>query len=98
MSHRPIVNKKVARLRKLMRQSLPVGFDLVQWLKDRRYAQTTGEANRLILNKRVRSGSHVIGIEIIDQPNALGEMEKVEIVQRYQPARYKQDLIVLETS
>lgn len=96
MSHRPIFDKRIARLRKLtQRTPLPIGFDLVQWLKDRRYAQTTGEANRIILADRIRSGSHVIGTELIDGIGPDGQPEKQKVVARYQPARYKSDLIVL---
>lgn len=61
MSHRPIEKKKVARLRKLLRRTPPARINLVEWLKDRRYARTTGEAHRLLLDGKVKSESHPVG-------------------------------------
>lgn len=98
MSHRPIMQKKLRRLKKALRAPLPVHFDLVAWLKDRRYAQTTGEANRLILAGRVRSGSHTIGTTEVPKVDVTGEVTTETVVQRIQPARYKAELIVLESS
>lgn len=61
MAKRPILNKKVAKVRKAMRRTPPAYIDLVAWLKDRRYAQTTGEAEQIILDGRLRVDSHPIG-------------------------------------
>ncbi len=61
MSKRPIHKKKIARLRKAMRQTPPAYIDLVRWLKDRGYAQTSGEAGRLMTDGKVRVGSHAVG-------------------------------------
>lgn len=98
MSHRSTTDKKIRRLRKMIRQPLPVHFDLVQWLKDRGHAQTTREAAKLILDGRVRSGSHVVGTTTVEVVGADGKPEQHTVVDRYQPARYKAELIVLSSS
>lgn len=64
MSHRPIAEKKLKRLRKAIeRTPLPRYIELIDWLKDHRYADTTGQAIRLLEDGRVHSESHVIGRE-----------------------------------
>lgn len=60
MSHRPVTKKRVARVRKALRQRIPAKIDLVQYLKLRGYAQTTGEALRLIADDRVKIDSHPV--------------------------------------
>jgi len=97
MSRRPSLDKKVARLRKMTRTPLPRSFDLVDWLKDRRHAQTTGEANHLILSGRVRCGSHVVGIIEIPTQRPDGKLGTQKAVQRFQPVKYRDELIVLES-
>lgn len=62
MAKRPINAKRAARVRKLLRNELPAYIDLIDWLKVRRYASTTGEAEKMILDGRVRSESHKLGI------------------------------------
>ena len=62
MAKRPLNKKAARRVRKLLRSELPAYIDLIQWLKDRGYAQTTGQAEKLILAGRVRSESHKLGI------------------------------------
>ncbi len=64
MSHRPITQKKLARLRKAVnRRQLPAWIELIDWLKLHRHADTTGQAVKLLVDGRVRSESHVIGRE-----------------------------------
>jgi ribosome-associated protein YbcJ (S4-like RNA binding protein) len=64
MSHRPIHEKKMRRLRKTVaRRSLPAFIDLIQYLKSRNYADTTGQAVRLLVDGKVRVDSHIIGRE-----------------------------------
>jgi hypothetical protein len=60
------MDKKVRRLRKMLRRTPTAYIDLIQWLKDRDYAQTTGEATRLILAEKVRVDSHAVGFFKID--------------------------------
>lgn len=107
MSHRPIIDKKIAKLGKLLRRTSPPAYiDLVQWLKDRRYAQTTGEAERIILAGRVKSESHTLGIYKVEKPKLsklqvrLGqvealETETVDAVDRYVPARLRGTITVI---
>ena len=61
MSARPTRVKAANRLRKAMRPGTVTYIDLVQWLMDRRYAQTKGGARKLLIDGRVKSESHVIG-------------------------------------
>lgn len=62
MSHRSISHKKANKLRKAMRRTPPVWLDLVQWLRSHGYAQTAGEARKIIIDKRVKSESHTLGL------------------------------------
>lgn len=63
MSKRPVGEKKRRRVAKaLRRQPLAAHLDLVQYLLDRKHASTKGGARQLILDKRVRSDSHPLGI------------------------------------
>lgn len=105
MSARPIRRKQANKLRKAFRKELPRFMDLVQWLKDHGYAQTTGEANRIILAKRVKSESHVVGVTKAKVPTsltiaqvAMGKtptFEEREVVQRFVPAGFRSTLTVL---
>lgn len=61
MSHRPTDAKKLNRLRKALRRTPVTYIDLVQYLKDRRYAQTSGEARKMLTDGRVHVDSHVVG-------------------------------------
>ncbi len=93
MSHRPTSAKKIRRLRKALRRSLPAHIDLIDWLKTRGYAQTTGEARKIILDRHVRSESHVLGIKKI--PTLVGDkVEDVDIVVPYVPAELRSTLRV----
>ena len=60
MSHRSITQKKINRLRKLMRDRPPTQIDVVQWLMDHGHADTRGGAARIIEEDRVRVGSHIV--------------------------------------
>jgi hypothetical protein len=62
VSRRPINDKKLARLEKLVtRRPLPARIDLIQWLMDRKHAQTKREADLLLRSGHVRSESHIVG-------------------------------------
>lgn len=69
MARRPITQKKLRKLRKLMRSTPETFIDPVQWLKDRGYAQTSGEARRIVLDGRLMSESHKVGIKQVPQVN-----------------------------
>lgn len=72
MAHRPIQTKKINKLRKLMRSTPETFIDPVQWLKDRGYAPTSGEARRMVLAGRLMSESHKVGIKQVPQVNERG--------------------------
>ena len=60
-------NKKIRALERALRKGrTPTKINLIDWLKDRRYAQTTGEAMRIIRAKRVRSESHAVGVQQVN--------------------------------
>lgn len=107
MSHRPLNKKRAARVRKALRRTPAASLDIVQWLKDRRYAQTTGEAERIILAKRVRSESHPLGIAKEQRPKpsararleaglplSKDDFEEVDVVQRLVPAKLRGSITV----
>ena len=107
MSHRPINTKKANRVRKFMRNTPDAYIDLVAWLKMHGHADTTGAAERLILDRRVRSESHVIGIAqgkrakdnvriklLMGRQLTEDDYEDVPVVQRWVPAQLRPSLTV----
>lgn len=100
MSHRPLEGKKLRRLRKALRQKPDTVINLVEYLKLRGYAQTTGEAKRIILDRRVRSESHTLGIQqgIVTGKNEQGKLEfKVgDVVAPLIPSHFKDTLVVYD--
>lgn len=94
MAKRPTAGKKLNRLRKSLRVSLPAYIDLIDWLKTRRYVQTTGEAERLILAGRVKSESHTLGIAKVKRLTPDYKIEEVEVVNRFIPAEFRATLRV----
>lgn len=63
MAHRSVEQKKRRRVAKsLRRKPLPAFIDPVQWLLDRRLVKTKREARVLILDGRLKSESHAVGI------------------------------------
>jgi len=62
VSRRPIEAKQRRKVAKAFRATPPAYFDLVQWLVEHKYAPTKRLARELILAKRVRKDSHVLGI------------------------------------
>lgn len=69
MSKRALQDKKLRKLRRALRHAgapAPT-LDLIDWLKTRGHAQTTGEAVRLLLDGKVMVESHVVGrVEYMD--------------------------------
>ena len=63
LSHRPIKDKQLRRLRRALRKAgaPPASLDLIDWLKTRGHAQTTGEAVRMLIDGKVSVDSHVVG-------------------------------------
>lgn len=72
MSKRPITQKKVNRIRKMLRQTPPAQIDLVQWLQAHGHADSAGQARQLIASGRVQSESHPLGREEIEEHKGLG--------------------------
>lgn len=108
MSRRPILKKRANKVRKALRGELPAYLDLVQYLKDRGHAQTTGEAEKIILAGRVRSESHKLGITQAKQPKRHARIkarvglllneddyEMTDVVQRRVPATLRDSIQVL---
>lgn len=61
MSKRPITAKKLNRLRKALRRTPQGHINLIQYLKDRSYVNTSGGAKAMLVAGRVRVDSHVVG-------------------------------------
>lgn len=84
-------NKKLRRLERALRKGrLPRYFDVVHWLKDRGYANTTGQAIQLLLDGKVVSESHALGKQIIETPGPTKEFpdreaRKEEVFRRHYP-------------
>lgn len=70
MSKRPIQQKKIRKLRRALRKAgaPQTHIDLIEWLKLHSFAQTTGEAVRLLLAGKVRVESHVVGRQRVPNP------------------------------
>lgn len=106
MAKRPTHAKKMRRLRKALNRQTPIAFiDLVDWLKTRGHAQTTGEARELLVDGKVRVGSHAVGRQkaLVSTPiSALAELrgdKPPEPVEKWVPAQlvraeFRPDLIV----
>jgi hypothetical protein len=73
------MEKKIRTLHRALRKGrLPAYIDLVEWLKDRKYVDTVGDAYHLIKEERVRSESHPLGLTAAEVD---GKM--VNVVERY---------------
>lgn len=106
MSKRPIEQKKRKRVAKVFRRTpLPAYIDLVQWLIDRGHASSKRQARDLILAKKVKSESHVLGVATGRLPGpqavletAMGKQPTLveqEYVQPYVEARLRSKITVL---
>lgn len=88
MSHRPIEQKKINKLRRQLQQnagSPPAFIDLVDWLQMHRHADTAGQARAIILAGRVKSESHTLGISRVPKLVA-NKVEMVDVVDPLVPA------------
>jgi hypothetical protein len=76
MAHRPIEAKKRRKaVRAFTRTPLQARINLIEWLMDRGHAGSRKQARELILAKRVRSDSHVLGIVNDQVPGPTAAME-----------------------
>lgn len=83
--------RRINKLRKALRKdTLPAYIDLVQYLKDRKLVDTTGEAVRLIKDGRIKSESHVLGVTTVQ----VTEDKAVEVFTRFVPARFRPSIEV----
>lgn len=92
MSKRPIQDKKLRRLKKALRPSTPSFINLIEWLRDRGYAQTAGEARKLLLDGKVKVESHTVGRVEVDNP--LKKDDKIMVIQPLTPAGNRKDIRV----
>lgn len=94
MSARPTNVKAANKLRKAFRKKLPAFFDLFQWLEDRGYADTQGQARKVILAERVKSESHVVGLVDVTLETPDGK-ETTRLPERFIPVEQRASLVVL---
>lgn len=91
MAKRNSLEAKAARRnRKLFRRQLPAKLNLIVWLKDHGYAQTSGDAHALIRAGKVKSESHKVGL--VQVTNQRGD--KLDIVDPLVPADLRSTLRV----
>lgn len=97
MARRPIRAKQIAAMRRSLRQQPTRSINLVEWLRDRGYAQTAGEARRLILAGRVKSESHVLGVHVrqVPDPAHPGDTRDESVVHPIVPADLRGTLHVV---
>lgn len=98
-------NKKIRKLERALRKGrIPRYLNLVHWLEDHGYAQTAGEARKLIDEDRVMSESHPVGKTVVEIPAAEPTMEnpsgteamKFRITHPVIPAFHRETLRVIE--
>lgn len=99
MSHRSIEAKQRHKVAKAFRVTPPRYFDLVDWLVAHKHASTKTKARKLILDKKVRSGSHVLGVRRmkIDVPVLpwLIKTEEKDVVRPHVPVSLRGKIEVL---
>jgi hypothetical protein len=95
VSARPIEVKQRRRAAKALRRStLPAYINLIEWLKDRRYASTTGEAQKILLAGRVQADSHKLGVKRMPVLQADQTIREQDVVQPIVPAELRSRIIV----
>lgn len=88
-------NRRHGRIRKALRRTPPAYFDLIQWLRDRGYANTNKQARELILARRVKADSHALGVAPAPVRMPDGKVEMVDTVFRHVPVEVKRDVTVV---
>lgn len=80
---------------KALRRTPAAYFDLVRYLRDRRYAGTKRQARALILAGKVKSDSHTLGIgKGIEFDRETGEFKQIDIVLPHVPVELKRNVTV----
>lgn len=91
MSHRPTEQKKRRRVAKALRRTpLPAYFDLVEYLVSRGHAKSKREARDMILAKRIKSDSHVLGVTTQMVPSKTALLDSIA---GRQPTMEEQDVV-----
>lgn len=97
MSHRPIEQKKRRRIAKALRRGrVPAFFDLTKWLIAKGYARSRKEARELILARKVKSDSHVVGVEKVRFKDEFGAIKEEDMVFEHLPVALRKGLTVVK--
>lgn len=81
MSHRPINEKRSRRVRRAIeRKSLPAFVRPERWLRTHGYAQTAGEARKLILDGRLKINANKVGFAEVKVEDADGNRSTQKVV------------------
>lgn len=94
MSKRPSTIKKMNKLRKLLRRTPDSYINLLWYLQDRNYANTTGGARALLLAGKVMVDSHVVGRKKITATDPSGEEVSEWVADPFIKAEYRDRIIV----
>jgi hypothetical protein len=94
VAKRPVLDKKVNRLRKALRNTPPAFIDLEDWLIDRKYVQTKGAARKLLLDGKVKVESHTVGRIALDVNIGGDDEGKKYVLYPFIPAQYRNDITV----
>jgi predicted rRNA methylase YqxC with S4 and FtsJ domains len=81
-------------MRKAMRRTPPAYFDLIQWLRDRNYANTRKQAKDMILAGKVKADSHTLGVGQEPFIDANGQIAYRPAVMQHVPAELKPRVVV----
>jgi hypothetical protein len=94
VSSRPIQQKKLRKLERAIRKGggPNAHIDLIDWLKTRGYAQTTGAAVRMLIDGKVRVDSHVVGRNEV--PDPFKKDKKVWGIAPLIPAHHRDRIVV----
>lgn len=97
MAKRPLLEKKVRRLRKALRNTPPTYIDLVQYLTDRRLAKSKKHARELMVAGKVMVDSHKVGrIQVPDLING-DENDMRWIPQPLLSSQHRGNIVVLDS-
>lgn len=83
------------RVIKALRRTPDAYFDLVRYLRDRRYAGTNKQAHDLILAGKVKADSHTLGIgKAVEFSRAEAKFIEVDVVMPHVPVALKDRITV----
>jgi len=90
MAKRPILEKQARRVERLFSPTPRRLFDLLDWLELHGHADTRGQARKLVLQGKVRSDTHTVGITEVEDKHGL----PIKVVDRFLPISYLENLEV----